>query len=503
MASDQQIRDVYIAVVGVDGAGKSSLISTCTGQHEQTSHSVDSCKSRRNTPPEYMHTNKTNSVRKTDFPSKAATQVQDTSFIYSDSTRVHLVDIPGFSNDPEDADTDAVQRCTLERIDTFVKEGKSFSGIIFLHPISDEQTTGLALRNLELLRGLCGPEAGASSFAVLATTMWSQVSPEDGERREKELVETDGFFHHMAKEEGSRVFRFEETRESAFHILSYILSQRGGQPTVTTTPPPTRTPTATLDQAIQTDPILDTSTFGTSLQHAREAHMARLAEMYTLMETATREHDTHLQSLFQTKISALESQIADAAEAQAKLQQTLQEVTEHKDMEMCALREEMRAAREEDRRVHEDELERREKSMQEEMVRREEEHRQDRDARVKGVREEMAAEGEARVRTLLEELARETEERVKAARAEVVHEADGRIKAMRGEMEKMKAGWEREQEMNMKAIKAEIVSLREREQDAREKLKRAEMARRGEEYRQPLQAWAVARLWGVGQARTR
>jgi len=48
MASDQQpqVEEIYIAVVGVAGAGKDSLISSFSADHTITNHTVDdACKS--------------------------------------------------------------------------------------------------------------------------------------------------------------------------------------------------------------------------------------------------------------------------------------------------------------------------------------------------------------------------------------------------------------------------------------------------------------------------
>jgi predicted GTPase len=45
MARDAQvIQDVYIAVMGVTGAGKSSFISTCSGKSVKIGHNLKSCK---------------------------------------------------------------------------------------------------------------------------------------------------------------------------------------------------------------------------------------------------------------------------------------------------------------------------------------------------------------------------------------------------------------------------------------------------------------------------
>ena len=44
MTSDKEIQDVYIAVLGVTGAGKSSFIATCTGKSVKIGNNLESCK---------------------------------------------------------------------------------------------------------------------------------------------------------------------------------------------------------------------------------------------------------------------------------------------------------------------------------------------------------------------------------------------------------------------------------------------------------------------------
>ena len=45
MANDgpRRVQDVYIAVMGVTGAGKSTFISTCSGKKAKIGHSLQSC----------------------------------------------------------------------------------------------------------------------------------------------------------------------------------------------------------------------------------------------------------------------------------------------------------------------------------------------------------------------------------------------------------------------------------------------------------------------------
>ncbi|KAK3386016.1 hypothetical protein B0H63DRAFT_190647 [Podospora didyma] len=510
MSSDQPINDDYVAVVGWPGAGKSAFIAACTGKHEQESHSAN------------------------DFP--------DTSFNYNDFTRVHLVEIASSSDDTDhDANTDSPKRLTAQQaVDAFASQGISCSGVIFVHPISNElgASNDLGLKNLELFKMLCGAEAGARSSAVLATTMWSKVTLEEGEQREMELVGPDGAFHHL-HEAGSKGFRFENTKESALEILSSLLSQWGIQPspmtldtqadTVDTDIEDTQitdtdtTPADTTDaDSMSTDTTRPDTTDADSMtidtpQHiaieessqadmddarqldieivlARQKNTARLAEMYTQIEQAMHEHDQHLEILFRGEIATLETRLQESEAEHQRLQTLLQAVTSTKDSEITALRTSIQDTNErhelalaQHTKAAQEELVQHTKSTQEELSRRDDEHR----SILAAVRADLTLESDNRVKSLLEDLTRESDARVKAVRAE------------------MQAEFERERQQNMRAVKAELARMADREQEARERAKRAEMAaaRRSDSPSsrgQPLQSWAVARLWGVGsQTRSR
>jgi hypothetical protein len=80
--------------------------------------------------------------------------------------------------------------------------------------------TGSLLKNLKMFISLCGQKAMPN--VVIATTMWGEVKPEYGERREKELKDT---FWKDLLDEGCRVERFEDTYESAWHIIDRLATE--------------------------------------------------------------------------------------------------------------------------------------------------------------------------------------------------------------------------------------------------------------------------------------
>lgn len=92
------------------------------------------------------------------------------------------------------------------------------AGVIFLHDISPPRLHPAALRNIEVLRGLCGDSALSSVFFM--TTKWGLVTEQDGNKREQQLC--DGLWKDMI-DAGSSVGRFDGTHESARTIVRNIL----------------------------------------------------------------------------------------------------------------------------------------------------------------------------------------------------------------------------------------------------------------------------------------
>ncbi|KAH8747508.1 hypothetical protein BGZ57DRAFT_807112, partial [Hyaloscypha finlandica] len=178
--------------MGVTGAGKSSFISTCSGKSVKIGHNLHSC----------------------------TADVEDVDFMYNKNLRVHLIDTPGF-DDTNRSDVQVLQDLAHWLSGSF-KYGIRLSGVVFLHRISDPRMASSARRNLLMFKKLCGEKAYQS--VILGTTHWSNVSPQDGTRRERELIETDEYWGLMCKK-GSRVFRYANTRESALSLIGYILKQ--------------------------------------------------------------------------------------------------------------------------------------------------------------------------------------------------------------------------------------------------------------------------------------
>lgn len=87
-----------------------------------------------------------------------------------------------------------------------------------MHRISDFRMGGTNRRNFKMFRELCGESTLRNVLVV--TNMWSQVAPDLGEMREKELE--DNFFKPVLVK-GARMLRHEGTQESSHRILRYLI----------------------------------------------------------------------------------------------------------------------------------------------------------------------------------------------------------------------------------------------------------------------------------------
>ena len=146
---------VLIAVMGMTGSGKTTFISKATGRDDlRIGHDLTSC---------------TQEI-----------QVIETKI---DDHIVRFVDTPGFS-DTYLSDTEVLEMIADYLGAAYTKDVK-LSGIIYLHPISDNRITHHATKNLDMFRKLTGEDNLKN--VVLVTTMWDTVTPEKGAMREQEL----------------------------------------------------------------------------------------------------------------------------------------------------------------------------------------------------------------------------------------------------------------------------------------------------------------------------
>ncbi|KAJ3524909.1 hypothetical protein NM208_g11865 [Fusarium decemcellulare] len=183
--------DVFIAVMGVTGSGKSSFISVCSDKNVHIGHSLDACTSTVDVYP----------------------------FELSPDCTVYLIDTPGF-DDTNKSDTEVLSEIAAWLSDSY-KNKIRLHGIIYLHRITDVRMQGSAKKNLIMFKELCGQDALRK--VVLATTMWDKVSKDEAEKREAELISTPDFWGWMLGK-GSSCQRHDNTALSARRIVNALAS---------------------------------------------------------------------------------------------------------------------------------------------------------------------------------------------------------------------------------------------------------------------------------------
>ncbi|KAL5335573.1 P-loop containing nucleoside triphosphate hydrolase protein [Aspergillus crustosus] len=138
--------DRFILVMGKTGSGKSTFVARCTGKDATIGHGLHSCTSSIDT---YSYT------------------LPNPRNRYANRT-IHLIDCPGFD------DTNRSDIETLRSLGGYLAasyaNGVLIDGIILLHPITDNRIGGSSMRNIEMIKKMCGLDT-CENLAV-ATTMW-------------------------------------------------------------------------------------------------------------------------------------------------------------------------------------------------------------------------------------------------------------------------------------------------------------------------------------------
>ncbi|KAF8862967.1 hypothetical protein BDZ45DRAFT_145841 [Acephala macrosclerotiorum] len=244
------LQSIFIAVMGVTGAGKSSFISLCSDEVVEVGHDLTA------------HTS----------------EVDVFSFKYNATTTVYLIDTPGF-DDTNRSDTEVLQDLAAFLTRSYSNNIK-LNGIIYLHRITDVRMQGSAKRNLMMFKKLCGKDALKN--VILATTMWSNVTPEKGAERESQLLSTPEFWGWM-KAQGSTVRRHMGDRRSAVKIIDFFADQKS------------HVTLEIQDQMVNQNKDLDQTSAGQELQsellREREKFKADLEQVQRDMQEAIRERD--------------------------------------------------------------------------------------------------------------------------------------------------------------------------------------------------------------------
>lgn len=293
--------DRFFLVMGMTGSGKSSFVARCTGKDVRISHGLYSC---------------TDSIDVFDF--------------MWNGRRIYLVDTPGF-NDTNRSDID-----TLMILATYLgasyANGVRIHGLIMLHPISDNRMSGSSLRNIEMMKAICG--FTFYDNLVIATTMWpdtpSQAEITTLENREAELLCDDKFFGAVVAQRAN-VFRhnergrrnpFEETA-SAQRIVAYLIRQSD-----------THAPEVLQ---LQREMVGQGKTIGETaagiavtgdLYKVRQAHERQLRELEAEMKNRLAMSDTAHAAAVQELKADVEGKLRKAEEDKQALEKSMQDMHE-------------------------------------------------------------------------------------------------------------------------------------------------------------------------------
>ncbi|KAI8651694.1 G domain-containing protein [Fusarium keratoplasticum] len=305
-----ETKDVWVALMGVTGSGKSTFISHCTGQKATVGNGLQSC--TRN--------------------------VEVYSFTYRPGLTVHLVDTPGFD------DTNRQDGAVLGEISGWLSKTYTeqiyLSGILYFHRISDIRMQGTGKMNMWLLRKLCG--RGAVNKVVLTTTMWELVEESTAEQRLKELEETEEFWGYM-KKNGAGVHRHYNNKESALNVLSRFVPQElNVEPEV-------------IKLAIQTEladdhKTLDQTGAGKMLNaewaQEKESLENELVQVREAIKTATQERDLTMAKLLQEQQEEMKQSVERMRIEQEKLRVTMEQLHAERLAKMREMLEQQRDATE-------------------------------------------------------------------------------------------------------------------------------------------------------------
>lgn len=151
------------------------------------------------------------------------TEVQHVEWVNDNGARIKLVDTPGFDptlQKPTDVDILAMVAAFLQR--EYRGQRSKLAGLIYMHRISDTRVGEALKQNIKTFSMLCGQDSLRN--VVIATTMWDKVTPEEGQRREQELLSNENLFKLLV-DEGAVMYRHDSAQKSALAIVDYLLGK--------------------------------------------------------------------------------------------------------------------------------------------------------------------------------------------------------------------------------------------------------------------------------------
>lgn len=252
-----------------------------------------------------------------------------------------MVDTPGF-NDTNRSDIDTLG-VLASYLGASYANGVRIHGILMLYPISDNRMSGSNLRNIEMMKAMCGTDF-YNNLAV-ATTMWperpSHKETVELNNREAELLGDDRFFGSLL-DGGASVFRHNENGHrdsyqetlSAQRIISHLIEQSDTNP-----PDPLQLQREIIDHGKTLGETGAGIIVAGELQREREKYRRELKEWETELKSQMARSDAnHAQEIRELQAEA-QKKLGQIEEENRALKKTMQDM--HKQEER-ALKERIR-----------------------------------------------------------------------------------------------------------------------------------------------------------------
>lgn len=229
---------------------------------------------------------------------------------------VYLIDTPGF-DDIQKSDTEV-----LTEIASWLARSYSnrvyLHGIIYLHRITDIRMQGSAKKNLLMFKKLCGQDA--LKRVILVTSMWDRIPLEEGEKREKELINTEKFWGWMMTK-GSKCHRHWNTVDSANKIV-HELAKHMSPVTI-----------SLQKELVDENRSLNDTGAGQELQSEllkeRENWTKQLQDIEKQMFEAIQQRDREAQEILREEREKMNRRIEDVEKETSSLRLTIQDLLAH------------------------------------------------------------------------------------------------------------------------------------------------------------------------------
>jgi myosin heavy subunit len=279
--------------MGVTGSGKSTFISLLAQEEVRVGHSLESC----------------------------TTEVEIFSF-FNGGRVGYLIDTPGF-DDTTRSDTDILKEI-VDVLNRLYTTRICLTGLIYLHRITDVRMQGSAVKNLDMLRSLCGEDAFPN--IALVSTMWQTLDDQRvGIEREAMLKSNERFWGGIWRDD-NQVKRHSGDVKSAREIVSWLAHRES------------KVVLGVQRQMIDEGLMLGETTAGKYLRRdlnkLRERYEKEMEELKESLKEARQDNDTVTEELLLAQRKEFESKLSTAVADEQGLRVSSQDLQTEKSLEL-------------------------------------------------------------------------------------------------------------------------------------------------------------------------